>query len=120
MSLKTDYFDGATGLQTKMNDGFDGGVVYVSNNATTLSNGLKDNAAKGNTNFIIQVSGTGTVNSSYLRANNGNNLLLKAFLAGIQHGLSLQDIYDYECTPALNVSDSINTNVDFKFTFATT
>ena len=120
MSLKTDYFDGATGLQAKMNDAFDGGEAYVVSNASTLSVGLIDNAAKGNTNFTVAVTGTGTVSASYLRANNGNNLLLKAFLAGIKSGLAAQDIYEYECTPALNISDSVNTNVDFKFTFATT
>lgn len=120
MSLKTDYFDGATGLQAKMNDAFDGGVTYVSTNLSVLSAGLIDNAAKGNTSFTVQVLGTGSVSASYLRANNGNNLLLKAFLAGLTSGLAAQDIYSYECTPALNVSDSVNTNVDFKFTFATT
>jgi hypothetical protein len=120
MSLKTDFFDGATGLQAKMNDAFDAGSTYVTTNLSALSAALIANAAKGSTSFTVNVAGTGSLNASDLRANNGNNLLLKAFLAGIVSGLSGQDIYSYECTPALNVTDSINTSVDFKFTFQTT
>lgn len=120
MSLKTDYFDGLTGLHQKMNDAFDAGVTYVTANSTAISNALKDNAAQGKTKFTVTLSGTGTLSAAYLRANNGNNLLLKAFLAGITDELASQDIYSYECTPALNVSDSINTNVDLNFNFQTT
>lgn len=119
MSLKTDYFDGATGLQQKMNDAFDGGASYVTTNLSALSTALVDAAAQGKTTFTVNVPGTGTVNSTYLRANNGNNLLLKAFLAGITSGLAAQDIYSYECTPKLNVSDTLSTSVDFIFTFQT-
>ena len=119
MSLKTDYFDGLTGLHQKMNDAFDAGVTYVSTNNTTIGNALKDNAAQGRTKFTVNLSGTGTLSAAYLRANNGNNLLLKAFLAGIVDGLASQDVYSYECSPALNVTDSINTSVDLNFNFQT-
>lgn len=120
MSLKTDYFDGATGLQQKMNDAFDAGVAYVTANLATLSAALIENAAQGKTSFTVTVTGTGSLNASYLRANNGNNLLLKAFFAGITDGLAAQDVYSYECSLALNVADNVDTKVDFKFNFQTT
>lgn len=121
MSLKTDYFDGATGLQAKMNDAFDAGALFVtSTNLATLSAALIDAAAQGKTSFTVSISGTGALNAAYLRSNNANNLLTKAFFAGIQNGLAAQDIYNYECTLALNVADTVNTGVDFKFNFQTT
>jgi hypothetical protein len=120
MSLKTDYFDGATGLQTKMNDAFTAGSTYVSTNASALSAALIAAAAQGNTKFTVTITGTGSLSGAWLRANNGNNLLLKAFFAGIADGLAAQDIYNYESSLSLNVSDSVNTNVDFNFNFQTT
>ena len=117
MSLKTDYYDGATGLNQQMDAAFAAGGTYVTANLTTLSNALKDNASKGLTSFTVNITGTGSLSAANLRANNGNNLLLKSFLAGITDGMAAQNIYSYECTPSLNVSDSINTSVDFKFTF---
>ncbi len=117
MSLKTDYFDGATGLQAKMNEAFDAGAAYVTTNISALSNGLVEAAAKGQSKFTVKVTGTGTVNASYLRANSGNNMLLKSFFAGIKDGLAAQDVYDYECSLQLDVSDSVNTNVNFLFNF---
>ena len=120
MSLKTDYFDGATGLQSKLNDAFDEGVDYVTTNLSTLSAALIDAAAQGKTKFTVTTAGTGALNAGYLRANNGDNLLLKAFFAGIQDGLAAQDIYNYECVLALNIADSVDTKVDFKFNFQTT
>lgn len=120
MSLKTDFFDGATGLQTKLNDAFDVGVTYVTTNLATLSAALIDAAAQGKTKFTVTVTGTGSLNAGYLRASNGNNLLLKAFFAGITSGLATQDIYGYECTLTLNVADSVDTKVDFNFNFQTT
>ena len=119
MSLKTDFYDGATGLQTKMNDSFDAGSAYITANLSTISAALISNAAQGNTTFTVALTGTGTISGAYLRANNGNNLLLKAFLAGLASGLAGQDIYSYECRPALNTSDSFATNVDLFFTFQT-
>lgn len=120
MSLKTDFFDGATGLQTKLNDAFDAGAAYVASNLSALSAALIDEAAQGQTKFTVTVTGTGTVSAAYLRANNGNNLLKQAFFAGIQDGLAGQDIYSYECSLSLDISDSVNTNVNFNFTFQTT
>lgn len=119
MSLKTDYFDGATGLQSKLNDAFDEGVAYVTTNLTALQSALLSAAAQGSTKFTVTITGTGALNAGYLRANNGDNLLLKAFFAGIQDGLAAEDIYNYECSLKLNVSDTINTNVDFLFNFQT-
>lgn len=119
MSLKTDYFDGATGLQTQCNNAFDAGVTFVTvSNLATISTALINAAAAGTTKF------TTTIITSYLpttlRGNKGDNLILKAYLAGIEQGLANQDIYNYECTPALNVSDSITTSIDLNFNFQTT
>ena len=119
MSLKTDYFDGATGLQTKCNDAFDAGVTFVTvDNLSAIRTALISSAAAGSTKFITTL--LTSYNPSTLRGNKGNNLILKAYLAGIQQGLANQDIYNYECTPTLNVSDSVDTKIDLNFNFQTT
>lgn len=118
MSLKTDYFDGATGLQSKLNDAFDAGAAFVVTNTSALSAALIASAAQGQTKFTVSI--TTSFNPSYLRANKGDNLLRKAYFAGIESGLAAQDIYEYECSLALNTSDTVDTKVDFNFNFATT
>lgn len=119
MSLKTDYLDGLTGMTQQMISAFTAGETYVTAAAAQLSTALISNAAQGLTSFTVTVLGTGSLNAAYLRANNGNNLLLKSFFAGIVSGLAAENIYSYECSLVLNVADSVNTNVDFKFTFQT-
>lgn len=119
MSLKTDYFDGATGLQAKTNDAFAAGVTWVTvDNLSAISQALINAAAAGNTKFTTTI--LTSYNPAILRGNKGNNLILKAYLAGIQQGLADQEIYTYECTPTLNVSDSVDTKIDLNFNFATT
>lgn len=119
MSLKTDYFDGATGLQSKCNDAFDAGVTFVvTDNLAAISAALISAAAAGNTKFTVTL--TTSYNPSILRGNKGNNLILKAYLAGIQDGLAQQEVYNYECTAALNVADSVDTKIDLNFNFQTT
>lgn len=118
MSLKADFFDGLTGLHAKCNDAFDNGVSFITSNLSAISTALISNAAAGNTKFTVTISTT--YMPATLRANKGNNLILKAYLAGIQKGLADQDIYNYECTPTLNVSDSMDTRIDLNFNFQTT
>jgi hypothetical protein len=119
MSLKTDYFDGATGLQAKCNDAFNAGVTFVTvDNLAAISAALIAAAAAGNTKFTTTI--ITSYNPSILRGNKGNNLILKAYLAGIQQGLADQEVYNYECTPALNVADSVDTKIDLNFNFQTT
>jgi hypothetical protein len=119
MSLKTDYFDGATGLQAKCNDAFDAGVTFVvTDNLSAISTALISAAASGSTKFTVTL--TTSYNPSILRGNKGANLILKAYLAGIQDGLAQQEVYNYECTPALNVADSVDTKIDLNFNFQTT
>jgi hypothetical protein len=119
MSLKTDYFDGATGLQAKCNDAFDAGVTFVTvDNLAAISAALINAAAAGTTKFTTTL--LTSYNPSILRGNKGNNLILKAYLAGIQQGLANQDVYNYECAPSLNVSDSVDTKIDLNFNFQTT
>lgn len=119
MSLKTDYFDGATGLQAKCNDAFDAGVTWVTtDNLSAISTALINAAAAGSTKFTVTL--LTAYNPSILRGNKGNNLILKAYLAGIQQGLANQEIYAYECSPSLNVSDSVDTKIDLNFNFQTT
>lgn len=97
-------------------------VVQVGSDATgnysTIRSALLENASEGSTTFTVTV--TATLNPTALRANKGNNLLLKAYLAGIQKGLSDQQLYDYEVAPALNVTDTITTSIDLNFTFQVT
>jgi hypothetical protein len=119
MSLKTDYFDGTTGLQAKCNDAFDAGVTFIGvTNLSTISAALISAAAAGQTQFTVTL--ITTYQPSFLRGNKGDNLILKSYLAGIKKGLADQDIYDFECTPSLNVSDSVDTKIDLKFNFQTT
>ncbi len=119
MSLKTDFFDGATGLHEKCNDAYTAGVSFVAvTNLATISAALISAAASGTTKFTTTI--TTSYNPSILRGNKGNNLILKAYLAGIQKGLADQQIYAYECTPALNVADSVDTKIDLNFNFQTT
>jgi hypothetical protein len=48
------------------------------------------------------------------------NLLLQAYLSGIQAGMADQEIYDYEVSAQLNVSDTITTSINLVFNFQTT
>lgn len=118
MSLRTDYFDGATGLNAKLIDAFTEGEDYVADNLTTLSTAILSAAEQGLTKFTVKVTGTGGLNGSYLRANKSNNLLCKSFFAGIHAGLAAEQIFDYECTLTLDVSDTVDTNVNFVFNFS--
>lgn len=115
MSLKTDFLDGATGLQEKMNDAFAAGEAFVTTNLSTLSAALISNAAQGLTKFTVSI--TTSDNPAYLRGNSGDNLYLKSYFAGIQSGLASQEVYNYECSLKLNVSDQVTTKVDFLFNF---
>jgi hypothetical protein len=118
MSLKTDYFDNLTGLHQKMNDAYNAGVTFVTTNSASLSTDLKSAAEQGKTKF--DVSYITSFNNAWLRGNNGENLLKKAYFAGIQSGLADSQIYSYECTLALDVSDSVSTKIKFQFNFQTT
>lgn len=118
MSLKTDYYDGLTGLHQKMNDAFDAGVAFVVTNQAGLSSDLIGAAAQGLTKF--DTSYITSFNNGWLRQNNGNNLLNKAYFAGVQAGLANSQIYSYECTLSLDVSDAVSTKVKFSFNFQTT
>jgi hypothetical protein len=87
-------------------------------NLTAISTALIAAAAAGSTKFTTTL--LTSYNPSILRGNKGNNLILKAYLAGIQQGLANQDVYNFECTPLLNVSDSVDTKIDLNFNFQTT
>jgi len=94
--------------------------VGATGSYVTLQNELKNNAAQGKTKFTVSLTPTAGINSAYLRQNNGDNLLKKAYFAGIQQGLASADIYNYECALVLNLSDNSATKVDFNFNFQTT
>ena len=118
MSLKQDFFDNLTGLHQKEKDAFNAGVTFVTvTNLTTISNHLKDMAAEGRTKFTLSL--TTTYQPAILRGNNGNNYILKSYLAGIKKGLSDQDIWEFECTPTLNTSSTVDTKIDLNFHFQT-
>lgn len=84
-------------------------------NYSTIRSALLAAASSGTTTFTTTLIATG--NTTAMRANKGNNLYLKAYLAGIQQGLADQQLYDYEVNPTLNVSDTIQTSIDLNFTF---
>lgn len=117
MSLRDSYFNGSTGIQQQMDAAFAAGQAFVVSNNATLAAALVSAAAQGQLQFSTTIVGTGSVNAGYLRANNGNNLLLKSFFAGIIDGMALQQIYHYQLSLKLDVSDSVNTNVIFCFNF---
>jgi hypothetical protein len=120
MSLKTDFYDGVTGITQKTQAAFDAGEALVGTipgegQYTAIQSGLQSNAALGNTKFTVTV--TVTYNPAALRGNKGDNLILKAFLAGVSSGLGASGIFNYECTPTLNTTDTVNTYIDLNFTF---
>ena len=111
MTLKTDFYLGATGLHEQMNDVFDQGVDFVTDNLSTLQTALTDNAAKGITNF------TATIATAFEPANlRLNGLHWQHYRAGIVDGLAAEDIYSHEVTIELNTSDTTVTSIDFNFT----
>ena len=69
----------------------------------------------GNNSYRVQTSGAP---SSQYAQRQPNNLILKAYLAGITDALAQQNLYSYEVTPMLNVTDSISTTVDLNFNFS--
>lgn len=121
MSLKNQYYDGVSGLASKLDAAHDAGVALIGTGTglgqwDTISTGLQTNAANGLKKFTVTIPVT--YNPSNLRANKGDNLVLKAFLSGVVEALSQQDIYNFECEPTLNTSDTVNTSVDLNFTFS--
>jgi hypothetical protein len=87
--------------------------VYAS-----LQSALQQAAAGGKQDFRVGTMGTGSMNTMVLRANNGNNLALRAFFAGIYHALANQQIYNYQVRLQLDISTNSSTNVLFNFGFA--
>lgn len=121
MSLKDAYYEGSNGLAQKLQAAHDAGVALVGTGTgvgqyDAIVAGLQQNAALGLKTFTVNVPVT--YNPAALRGNKGNNLILKAFLSGVTEQLSNQLIYDYECNPTLNTSDTVDTSLDLNFTFA--
>lgn len=92
--------------------------VTPTGNYTTLQSEMRNAAAQGKTKFTVSL--TSNFQSGYIRANNGDNLLRKAYFAGIQQALADAAIYNYECELKLNVSDSSSLKIDLNFNFQTT
>ena len=90
--------------------------VNPTGNYLTISNALKSYAQLGRTEFRITLPTT--YNSQALRSNHGNNLILKAYFAGIVSAFSSEDVYSYEVKPVLNLSDKATTSVDLHFNFS--
>lgn len=111
MSLKTDFWDGATGLNEQMNDVFDEGVLFVSTNLAAISTELKVQAAKGVTDFTLTLSVSFEPNNLRLKGKH-----MDTYFAGIIKGFTDEDIYSYEVTPVLNEADTVNLRIDLNFT----
>lgn len=112
MSLKTDYYDGVNGFNTKMNDVFVAGQGFVTANSANLTAQLQAAAAKGLKAFKINI--ITTFEPSNLRLNGTHQA---TYFAGITNQLGTEEIFDYEVSLALNTSDQTDTSVDFNFTF---
>jgi len=112
MSLKTDYFDGANGFNTKMNDAFVAGQGFVTTNLAALTTSLQENAAKGLKTFTVNY--VTTFEPANLRL---NGIHQQSYFSGIKHQLGTEEIYDYEITLTLNTSDNTTTSIDFTFAF---
>lgn len=120
MSLKDSYFEGSTGLHQLSVTAFNAGIALVGatpgdGQYTLIQTGLQSNAALGNRTFTITVPVT--YNPVALRNNNGNNVILKSYFAGIQQALASSAVYNFECALTLNVADTVTTAVNFNFTF---
>jgi len=110
MSLKTDYFDGASGFNQQMSDVFDQGEAFVTTNLSALTAELQTNAAKGLQAFKVSIQTTFEPQNLRLKGYH-----LKTYLAGIQSGLAAEEIYPHECILALNTEDTMETKIDFQF-----
>ncbi len=111
MSLKTDFWDGATGLNEQMNDVFDAGVAYVVANSAAISAELITKASSGVRTFTLTLAVTFEPNNLRLKGTHRDT-----FFAGITKGFSDEDIYSYEVVPVLNESDTVNLQIDLNFT----
>jgi len=119
MSLKTDYFDGLTGLHQKEIDAFNAGVTFVNvSNLSTISAEMVNAASAGKTSFVVSI--TTSYLPNVLRGSRGDNLIAKSYLAGVRKALSDQSVFEYECTPTLNIADPLNVKIDLNFNFQTT
>lgn len=111
MTLKTSFYEGASGFDTKMATVATAGASYIVTNNAVLTTALQTAAAAGNKNFTITLAVT--FEPANLRL---NGLHQKAFFAGCLRQLSVEDIYPHEVALVLNIADTINTSIDFKFT----
>ena len=112
MTLKTDFFDGATGIHTQMNDVFDSGVAFVTANLATLTSEMTSQASKGVTTFTLSIVTTDEPVNLRL-----NGLYLQHYTAGIISQMAAEDIYSHEVAVSLNIGDISTTSMDFNFTF---
>ena len=112
MSLKTDYLDGANGFTLQMAGVFAAGESFVTTNLATLTSELQTAASKGLKAFTVTIETT--FEPANLRLNGTHQA---TYFAGIITALSVEDIYNYEASLSLNVSDTTTTSVDFKFSF---
>ena len=112
MSLKTDYYDGVNGFNTKMGDVFTAGQAFVTANSASLTSELQTAAAKGLKTFTVNV--VTTFEPANLRLEGTH---MNTFFAGIEHQLGTEEIYEYEVLLTINTSDTTTTSIDFNFTF---
>jgi hypothetical protein len=112
MSLKTTYLDGANGFTQKMTAVFAAGQDLVLNSNSLLESELELNASKGQKKFTVNIQVLFEPDNLRL-----NGIHQQTFFAGVSSQLMLEDIYDYEFSLKLNVSDQISTSIDILFKF---
>ena len=113
MSLKTDY-----GLAAALDTAFNAGKDYIGTELApgsaypTLSAGLTDAASQGKETFLISVAVLHAPETLKLQ-----NKYWLAFQSGMYQALADEGIYNTEVTFTLNVADTLETKIDFNFSF---
>ena len=115
MTFRQDYYENSTGLNAQLIDAFTNGQTLVTTNATVISSALQTAASQGNTTFTVNLVTIFKPTALRLRG-----LLMDAYLAGVTQQLGTNNIFGFECIPALNTLDSMTLSVDLNFTFQVT
>ena len=113
MTLRTDFFDGACGFDTQMNDVFDQGVIFVACTIlAALTTAMTTNAAKGVKTF--QHAATATFETANLRL---CGIHQARFFDGMTSALYAQDVYTCEYSLKIDKTCCSVTKINICFTF---
>lgn len=94
-----------------MQDVFDAGVGYVVTNNAIISAELKDQAAKGVSDFTLTMDVSFEPENLRLKGTH-----METFFDGMQQELASEQLYSYDVAMALNESDTVQLKIDLVFT----